>query len=454
MIGAAPQGAWDQDLVIQGVAIDSRKVEPGNLFVCLPGEKVDGHAYARAAIEKGAVAILAQRPLPDCGAPVWQARSCEKALGRVAAALRKQTGAKVIGITGTAGKTTLKDAIAAMLRQQGKVAATPQNHNNQIGLPLTIANAAGDEDFWVIELGISHEGDMDYLGDILRPDLAVILNAGPGHTEGLGKKGVAWHKARLINYLAPAGMALVNSRYDELARESRRLTGCVAFFGGADDAFSVLDQDGEGRFVFRLQDRRLEVATPFRGAHGWENALAAAAVCALAGMPLPKIQAGFKNVELPCGRFNCHRIGSHTLYDDTYNANPLSMRAMIEAAASQARKNGAPLVLILGEMGELGENAASCHYELGSLVKSVRPAALLWKGGHAGDVRAGLETTPGHVPFFALSEPQDLRKWLQEQPASLEGAVFLVKGSRMNHLEEHFRALAAMLAGEAPANAL
>ena len=212
-----------------GVVTDSRKAGPGSLFVCVPGERVDGHDFAAAAVERGAVALLAQRPLsvPDGGGevPVFVVPDSVEGLGQLARWWRDRTSALVTGVTGTAGKTTVKEVLAQVLSVRGKTARNALNLNNQIGMPLSMLAADGDEAFWVMEAGISHEGDMEALGAILRPDLALILNVGAGHTAGLGKKGVAWHKTRLLASLAGGGRALVSADYPDLAREARAVVG-------------------------------------------------------------------------------------------------------------------------------------------------------------------------------------------------------------------------------------
>ncbi|MDE7065497.1 MAG: UDP-N-acetylmuramoylalanyl-D-glutamyl-2, 6-diaminopimelate--D-alanyl-D-alanine ligase, partial [Desulfovibrionaceae bacterium] len=179
--------------MVTGVARDNRDIVPGDLFVCIPGERVDGHDFAMAAVQAGAAAVLARRELPEVppSVPVLRVDDTVKALGRLAAAWRMRTRAKVVGITGTAGKTTVKEVLAQVLSVQGPTERTAKNHNNQIGLPLSILNAAEDAAFWVMEAGISHAQDMEELAPVLRPDIGLVLNAGAGHTAGLGGRGVA-----------------------------------------------------------------------------------------------------------------------------------------------------------------------------------------------------------------------------------------------------------------------
>ena len=212
-----------RNIPVTAVATDSRAAVPGSLFVCIPGERVDGHDFAESAADRGACAVLAQHPLPAFaekrpGVPVLLVEDSVKALGQVAHAWRRTFAGKVVGLTGTAGKTTVKEVLASVLSLAGKTAKTEMNHNNQIGMPMAMLAADGGERFWVMEAGISHAGDMDELGAVMEPDLAIVLNAGTGHTEGLGREGVAWHKTRLFTHLSPAGKAMASADYPELAR--------------------------------------------------------------------------------------------------------------------------------------------------------------------------------------------------------------------------------------------
>jgi len=214
--GAAPCG------IVEGVGTDSRAVKPGSLFVCIPGETFDGHDFAVKAIEAGAAALLVSRNPFDAVPPVplILVEDTVKALGKLAHCWRERLGeTRVIGLTGTAGKTTVKELLAQVLSRCGLTAKTHMNLNNQIGLPLSMLAATGEEAFWVMEAGISHPNDMDELGAILEPDLALILNVGPGHAAGLGDRGTAHYKSKLLAHLAPGGTAIISADYPDLARD-------------------------------------------------------------------------------------------------------------------------------------------------------------------------------------------------------------------------------------------
>ncbi|MBD5557906.1 MAG: UDP-N-acetylmuramoyl-tripeptide--D-alanyl-D-alanine ligase [Desulfovibrio sp.] len=427
---------------------DSREAAPGALFVCVPGARVDGHDFAASAVERGARAVLASRPLPEVvalGAPVLVVPDTVRALGRLAAYWRDKTGAKVVCVTGTAGKTTLKETLAAILAEHGKTARTPLNHNNQIGMPCAVLDTDGDEDFWVMEAGISHEGDMDELAAILRPDLALILNVGPGHTEGLGGRGVAWHKARLLAHLSPGGTALVSADYADLVAEAEATGAKPVYFSatGVDVPYSARMGEGAGNFYLELAGEGLEAQTPFRGAFGAENAIAAAGAAHLLGLDAEEIRRGFAVATLPPQRCARKEFGPWRVIDDTYNANPLSMRRMLEAAAAEAGAASLPLVAVLGEMGELGADSARHHEDLGRLLGELGVAAVFWKGGHGGDVRVGLAATHPHAArgWTEVKGPEDFAAAWQACRDFPAGGVLLFKGSRANRLEELLAAL-------------
>lgn len=446
---AGGQGAVE----ISGAAIDSRQVSSGDIFVCLPGEKVDGHDFAKAAEARGCAAVLASRELPDVSVPVLVVPRPQEALATLARYWRGRTRARVVCITGTAGKTTLKDTLTVIMARKGKTAATRGNHNNQLGLPLTVLNAAGDEDFWILEAGISHAGDMDLLGDIARPDLAVILNVGPGHTEGLGDKGVAWHKARLLRYLAPGGCALVNGDIPELTAACDETEARVVLFSRRADAdcpFRILSDRPHHQTVC-LDGEELPLATPFTGVSGAENVLAAAAAAHMLGANGEQIASGLAHVQLPPQRFHHRQMGNAHIFDDTYNANPLSMERMLSAAADFAGEHKLPLYLLLGEMGELGEDAPRWHYKLGEQLAILRPRAVFWKGSYGEYVAAGMVAGGYDRPLSPVSDrfAEEFRAMAGCELA--RGFVLLAKGSRVNRLEKQVHALQALWGDKADA---
>lgn len=434
--------------MVTRVQIDSRVVQPGDLFVCLPGERVDGHSFAADAVRRGAVAILAQRPLPEVdGAPVLLVRDTRKALADLAVAWRHSVQSRVVAITGSAGKTTVKELIAQTLAAEMSVAKNHKNLNNQIGLPLSMLAASGEEDVWVMEVGISRVGDMEELAPIAAPDLAVIHNIGPAHLEGLGSlRGVAEAKAKLLTAVRRGGAAVVNRDYPELWEAARRNYPRARAMSTQDEKAPYFcaylgPSDQGGLFLLRLEDERLEARLPFQGAHFAENVAAAAAAAYHMGMSAESIVQALARAQLPDQRFAAHRLGFGTLIDDTYNANPLSMSRAIQAAAELAGRR--PLVLVLGDMLELGSEAEAEHIRLGERAAASGCAALVYRGGFAGAVAKGLDQAGFKGRFQEVRAGAELPPVLEDLGLTREqaGTVILAKGSRSSRMEEFVTAL-------------
>lgn len=436
-----------------GAAIDSRKVQEGDLFFCLPGEKVDGHDFASAAVEKGALAVIgARNPFGDTASPVPViiVKDVAKALARIAMAHRQSADAVVVGVTGTSGKTSVKEVLFSVLSEHGDTAKNPVNLNNQIGLPLSMCNASEDAAYWVMEAGISRPSDMDELGEILRPDVALILNAGAGHVQELGDKGVAHYKARLAAHLTQdasglESFAVVSADYPDLAREAAAHGKDVLWFS-AEDATQPyyaeylgpddggIGESGAGKYSLTLKDAVVTVTAPFQGRYGAENVAAVGAVAHALGLTSAEIANGFKKAKLPDQRFAIRRAGSFLVIDDSYNANPLSMSRMLEAAADMAGAAQSELVLVLGEMGELGPESPGFHRELGAYAASLSPKFIYWKGGQGEAVAKGLHNGGFKGAFAPVTDTADFMAAFAH--AGVKKAVVLFKGSRSNKLEE------------------
>lgn len=420
---------------VTGVTMDSRRVQPGDLFVAVPGTRVDGHDFAADAIAAGAVAVLASRSLP-VGAPVLVVPDTVYALGLLARAWREATHARVVAVTGSAGKTTVKEALAQVLSTQGKVGKNPGNFNNQLGLPLSMLAFPGDEDFWVLEVGISRPQDMDELGAILAPDVALITNAGLAHAEALGGiQGVAYHKARLLSWLRPGGIAMWNMGCLELHAACQQ-HGCASVVTFAGSSAVGADVRVVGRqhlpkgFSFIVAcaniEVRLQAAAAF--AHA-DNVAAVMAVAHGLGVPVAAVEKGLLALPALAGRFMPRQHGAWLLIDDTYNANPLSMAAAF--AEAQQVAGGRPLVAVLGEMRELGVHAPAAHRRLGELARAAQCPLVVFRGAYADEVAAGLG--PG-AALCRTNDPQEA--WAAFASLGLSNAVLLFKGSRGSHMEE------------------
>ncbi len=444
-----------------GAAVDSREVRKGRIFFCLPGERADGHDFAGQAVAAGACALVATRnPFGEAASPVplFLVPDAVKALGAVAACHRNSASAWVVGLTGTAGKTSVKEALATVLARGGVTAKNPLNLNNQIGLPLSMLNAPWDAAYWVMEAGISQAHDMDDLGAILRPDTALLLNAGEGHLQGLGGKGVAYYKARLLHYLDEDGLALVSADYPDLAREAAAYPCALRFFSTRPDAAPYTAaylgpaENGLGLYKVTTPEESGTLRAPFQGAFGAENVAAVTAVAHSLGIGLTETAEGLASASVPEQRFSGKSIGSCLLFDDSYNANPLSMSRMVEAAADAAARRKEPLLLVLGEMLELGPEAESIHVRLGGQLAVADPLAVVWKGGHASAVERGLSRAGYGGSFYPVAGEEEFRRVLAALQFSKGVALF--KGSRGNRLETLVAAFTALMGQQGEGNAL
>jgi len=438
---------------VSGVRTDSREVQPGDLFVCLKGERFDAHDFAAQAAQAGPSAIVASRPLEGLGCPVILVDDTLKALGRLARAWRETTSARVLALTGSAGKTTVKELLAQTLAHPLggglSVAKNHKNFNNQVGLPLSMLAASGQEDAWVMEVGISKAHDMAELGAIIAPDLALVLNIGPAHLEGLGDlSGVAKAKAELLAHVRAGGQGLCSMDYPELWAEAQAaLPGVIGFsaqnsFATYYARFEEALPGGRGLYEIICDGQAFWAELPACGAHFAENAAAVAGACHLLGLTTDQIAGGLAKTELPGQRFCCAEAGCWRVVDDSYNANPLSMRRSLEAARLLAGE--APLVLVLGDMKELGPGAAKAHEELGAALPELKPAAVFFQGEFAADVARGAGRA---VAITGISEPAAVLAHLNAMPAGTDGTrgVVLVKGSRSCRMELYAQALLAGL---------
>ncbi len=459
MLGIACVGcAEHRQLDITSVCRDTNDVRPGALFVCIQGERFDGHDFAQKAVEKGAVALLADRYLENVNVPQLLVPSTMgntvDALGLLANLWREEFalhGGRVVGITGSSGKTTVKEILADLLQNIGKkVCRSILNYNNQIGLPLSMLEASGQEDFWVMELGISQPGDMDVLGEILEPDVALILNVGNAHTEGLGEKGVAWHKSRLFLHLSEHGQGFVCKDYEDLRMEAKNALPNTRFFSAEDEYGAdvsahymgrVSAENESGKFAVRIKldasggTQGFEVKAPFYGKYGAENVAAVVAIALQLGIGIMDIQRGFERITLPKQRFELKKAGAWNIIDDSYNANPLSMQRMLSAALEMAENTESKACYaVLGSMGELGKNAEHEHKQLGKFLATSGVKHIFWKGDFSEQVHKGLKCKKFDGEFNIVNDIEDFaEKWYKMH---LEAGTVLCKGSRMNALEE------------------
>jgi UDP-N-acetylmuramoyl-tripeptide--D-alanyl-D-alanine ligase len=431
-VGGAFSGA---DGEFTSVGSDSRVVTPGMLFVALKGERFDGHDFVRDVLAKGAAGALVSRAWADANPdlPLIAVDDTRLALGALAAHWRERFAIPLIGITGSNGKTTVKEMCAAILRRQlgdEAVLATQGNLNNDIGLPLTLLTLRSGHRAAVIEMGMNHPGEIAYLTRIARPTVALVNNAQRAHLEGLGTvTDVARAKGEIFEGLSAGGVAVVNAD-DPQAGLWRALAGQrrIAAFGLAESA------EVRGGWQPRGFGGVLAVATPagnmevelkVPGEHNARNALAAAAACLAAGAPLDVIAAALGEYAGVKGRLQRRSgLGGATVLDDSYNANPDSMRAAIDVLAGMTGKR----ILVMGDMGEVGEAAAQFHDEIGGHAKSSGIELLFALGARSSDAAHNFGEGARHFDnvealIAALRPELDAR------------TTVLVKGSRFMRME-------------------
>lgn len=418
-------------VVFTGITTDSRQVKPGMLFAALAGETFDGHDYIGQAVAGGAAGAIVSRDVHS-PVPLLKVDNVLTSLGTLAAHWRNQCPAKTIGITGSNGKTTVKEMIASILRLSGSVLATDGNFNNELGLPLTLFRLAPSHDYAVIEMGASNPGDIAYLANIARPEVGVITNIGPAHLQGfVDVEGVARAKGELYAALPENGTAIMNFAEPWIGLwESINTAGVVQFFNGDASDHIRARRDGEETIV-TTPAGEFELLLPLPGEHNLTNALAATAVCLALDIPLDHIKTGLETVQPVPGRLSLkHSNSGWTVIDDTYNANPASLYAALQVLATQ---NGEPW-LVLGDMKELGSDSRKMHAELGDAARSLGVKRLFALGEAStatvdafGDSAAHFDSRDGLISA--------LRSELKP------GVACLVKGSRSMGMEHVVKAI-------------
>ena len=419
------------DVAIERVERDSRAVQAGDLFLALKGERFDAHDFVPQIAGK-ASAVLVSR-LVDAAIPQVLVDDVRLALGRLAAAWRQQFHRPVIGLTGSNGKTTLKEMLTAILTGKGKTLATIGNLNNDLGMPLTLLRLRETDQFAVIEMGANHFGEIDYLTKISRPDVAVLNNAGAAHLEGFGDiAGVARAKGEIFNGLSATGIAVINAD-DTYAAYWQGLNAQrkVLSFGMEHAADVQGFCDANNQFHLQAQGQTVAVNLKLLGKHNQMNALAATAAALALGVDLASVQQGLESLQPVKGRLN-PKQGKHGgwVIDDTYNANPTSTAAAVNVLAGlKGRK-----VLVLGDMGELGATGEQLHAAIGQQAAQVGIDALYSLGTLSAGASRALGATGQHFT--------DLDSLLAALANDLTmGTNVLVKGSRSARMERVVDAL-------------
>ena len=415
-VGGALHGP---DVDLDGVSIDSRATTGGQLFVPIVGER-DGHEYIEAAIAAGAAATLTHAAVPAAVTAIAVADTSAALLdvGRLA---RSRLGALVVGITGSVGKTSVKDMTAAVLGRRYRTAASERSFNNELGVPLTLANAADGTQAAVIEMGARGRGHIRLLCDVARPTVGVVTAVAPAHVELFGSVDeVAAAKSELVEDLPSAGTAVLNADDERVAAMAGRTPGRVVTYSaagaGADIVADglVLDDELRPRFTMRTPSGSVDVELAVRGVHQAANALAAAAAALACGVGLADVAAGLADAELSPWRMDLRRSPSGAwVLNDAYNANPASMAAALRSlAALPARRH----VAVLGFMAELGADGPAAHADVAALAADL-----------------GIDVVAVGTDLYGMSPVADAVAALGVLG---DGDAVLVKGSRVAGLEE------------------
>lgn len=434
------------DYTIEQVSCDSRQIGAGDCFLALTGKRFDGHQFITQATAKGAGALIVSQP-QQTSLPQLIVDDTRLALGQLGALVRQQVAPRVIAITGSCGKTTVKEMIAAILANHAsadEVLATAGNFNNDIGVPLTLLRLQPQHRFAVMELGANHQGEIAYTTGLVRPDVALITNVGAAHLEGFGNiEDVARAKGEIFEGLSLQGTAIYDLQSDFADHWKKTCQGRMLCGFAVDNAAPVradrirVDQQGCALFDLLTAAGTIAIHLPLPGQHNVANALAAAAACLAVGVTLPEIARGLADMQPVAGRLNAIHPAPHfTLIDDTYNANVTSVTAAITLLAQQPGFR----VLVLGDMGELGPDGQAYHAQMGELADSLGLELLVTQGElsrHCGD---GFKGEHHHFDNRELLSQFLISRLLEGDGTAPDNGstplTVLVKGSRSAKMEQ------------------
>ena len=427
-------------LVVGGYSIDSRTVAPGELFFAVRGERMDGHDFVASAVERGAVAAVVSRArvasLPDAAlaVPLLIAEDPLVALQALAAHVRRQWGKRVVAITGSAGKTTTKEAVAAALGAKFHVLKSQGNLNNAFGLPLQLLRLEPEHEIAVVEMGMNHAGEIAALARITAPDWGLVTNVGSAHIENFaeGQAGIARAKFELVAALPSSGVAFLNCDDPYVSQFGRDFPGRTVYFGSgpcADPQLLEVRESPSGLHLrVRSGEQEKHLTLHMLGAHNASNAVAGLAVALEAGVGLDEAVAALASLTAGDKRGQVIEIAGATILNDSYNSNPEALRSMIRSLAAQPARRR---ILVAGEMLEMGEHGPALHAACGS---AAAEAGLdLVAGVHGNAQHLAQAACAGGVASLFLPDAEAAGRWLLDtlQP----GDVVLVKGSRGIHLE-------------------
>jgi UDP-N-acetylmuramoyl-tripeptide--D-alanyl-D-alanine ligase len=427
------------DTQIDSVTTDTRQITEGCLFVALKGEKFDAHDFAADAVKAGSGALLVSKRLP-VDVPQLVVADTRIALGQLGGWVRQQVPARVVGLTGSSGKTSVKEMTAAILRECGNVLYTAGNFNNDIGVPLTLLRLTAEHDFAVIEMGANHAGEIAYTTALARPETALVNNLSAAHLEGFGSlAGVARAKGEIFDGLPENGIAVINADNNDWANWQHKLNGKTVWrfsptFGKGID-FSATDVNISPlntTFTLHSPQGSIDVSLPVPGRHNIANALAAAALAMSVGASPENVRAGLATLQSVKGRlFPIVISEGKTLLDDSYNANVGSMTAAAQVLAEMPGYR----VMAVGDMAELGAESEHCHRQVG---EAIRDAGIdkVFSIGHDSRIISDVSGCGEHLEDKAALTAR-LTSLLSEHAV----ITVLIKGSRSAAMEQVVRAL-------------
>ena len=410
------------DREVMGVEKDSRLIKKDWLYIPFVGARVDGHDFIPGVFEQGALVTLSEKKL-DGDYPYVLVESSAQALKDIAEFYREQLECKIIGITGSVGKTSTKEMIASVLEEKFSVLKTEGNYNNEIGMPLTILRIRDEHEIAVVEMGISFFDEMTRLSKVSKPDVCVITNIGTCHLENLGDRdGVLKAKTEMFANAKPDCFTVLNGDDDKLST-IKEVQGSAPMFYGIESerevkAYNYKTDDIKGiSCTIKYFDEEFDTYIPLPGFHNMYNALAATCIGKHFGMTIEEIDRGIRNLKSVSGRNNIFQNKGMTIIDDCYNANPMSMKASIGVLSNaEGRK-----VAILGDMFELGANENELHGEVGEFINGKDIDVVICIGGLAKNIFDSVKDSEKY--YFATKDEFDYSKYLKE------GDTVLVKAS-------------------------
>lgn len=445
---------------IAGAVIDNRLIEKDYLFIAIKGARVDGHSFIPAAFEAGALAVLSEKELENPAGAYILVDSCEAAMKKIAKFYRQSLDIKVVGITGSVGKTSTKEMIASVLAQKYNVHKTEGNYNNEIGLPLTIFKIRDQHEVAVLEMGISDFGEMHRLAEMANPDVCVITNIGLCHLENLiDRDGILKAKTESFEHMTVNGVAVLNGDDDKLATKAEVNGKATVFYGLGKEPITVTENVSGGveektlaakqiyatdveaigligtRATIHVGEESFEVEIPIAGEHNVYNALAAVAVAEELGLTLEEMKRGIEAVQTIGGRSNLIHRNGLTIIDDCYNANPVSMKASIDVLAkAEGRK-----IAVLGDMGELGADERALHFGVGEHFAGKGIDMLFCTGELSTEIVSAVVLFSPETEIHYYGAKEALITELKE--VCKEGDTILVKASHFMNFPEIVKAL-------------